>query len=290
MEPRDRGAVLPGLAVAARRALRPRRAGCSRSRAVSRSPRSCGCRSCTTPRRPRGLLRHRHPARVDPHRRRAGGVGRAAGTRGAWSPASHPRSRGVEFGRAPRVRVAAPRRFLHGALPRRAVPHRARGGVCDRRRRAPAARRHQPRALVRSAVRARTHQLRRLPVALADLRVARRATHAPRRLGARHAAHRRSRSRSRRSPTSCSNSRSATARSPLGCCDPRFRRSSACSLSASCSRPRRRHARSASSRTRYASRCRSPQSSGCWWSGTRSRCSSPTRASRRCPRTRASTC
>ena len=34
----------------------------------------------------------------------------------------------------------------------------------------------------------------------------------------------------------------------------------------------------------------SPMSSGCWWSGTRSRCSSPTRASRRCPRTRASTC
>ena len=212
------------------------------------------------------------------------------GTRGARSPASNPRSRGVEFGRAPRVRVAAPRRFLHGALPRRAVPHRARGGVCDRRRRAPAARRYQPRALVRSAVRARTHQLRRLPVALADLRVARRATHAPRRLGARRAAHldhdrgrdalllpARTADPPRRDPRSGAATRGSRARRPARC-RPRVRDRVVVT----------RRARRRGPDTRRDSAARSRASVG--GRELRSRCSSPTRASRRCPRTRASTC
>ena len=267
-------------------------AGCSRSRAASRSPSFVWMHGPVRPASPsRVYFGTDTRLAVDPPRRRAGGVGRAAGARARATPACHARSRGVVFGRRSsryawlRLDGSSPTLYRGGlfltalavACVIAAAVHPQRGGIARV-------------ALVPAAVRARAHQLRRLPLALADLRVARRATHAPRRLGAGRAAH--------RVTLAIATLSYFLLEQPIrhGAIPSRVLRPAVPALvgllvvglvfaTASSSREERVVAdpiRVAIA----ATRCRA----GVGGRELGRRCSSPTRASRRCPRTRASTC
>ena len=113
-----------------------------------------------------------------------GGMARDPRPRGTRSRSHRARSRRAARRGRPCDRVDAPQRRFSDALPRRILGLRSRRDGLDRRRGASEARSGRVGAVVATAVRARSHQLRRVPLPLADRRRVRFAGDALRRLAA----------------------------------------------------------------------------------------------------------
>ncbi|CAA9257268.1 MAG: hypothetical protein AVDCRST_MAG20-2487, partial [uncultured Acidimicrobiales bacterium] len=189
-----RGAVLPAVAARHRRAAplagsRPAAVDRARHRAGPRSDLSCLDGAAVRPRRQHpGLLRHGHPGGVDPRGGSARGMDSGAG---AWSAA--PGGEGEPGGRpgrrrGARLRLDPGRGHLCVAVPGRDAGVGGRRGGRHRRR-IGSRTRSAPTCPQRGAAAvARPHQLRHVPVALADLPGAQPGTDRHRRLAARGAA------------------------------------------------------------------------------------------------------
>ncbi len=202
VEPRDRGAVLRGVAARVRGPARLVEAQDAAGRAGRRPDRrrdlDCADAGALRPDQPEpGVLRHRHPGDGHPARRRAGRDPRHPRTGAGPRLAGRARDRRLGRRRHPRRGVDPARRSVHPPLPGRLRRLWGRGGARDRGDHAPAPHGPGNDARLPAAVLARHHQLRPLPLALAGRRGARRRPHRHRRLDALRAPDR-SRDRDRR--------------------------------------------------------------------------------------------